>query len=642
MKKLIAIAIALTISVWLVGPTNVAQAVTAEELQAQINTLLATLTQLQAQLATLTGAPAGTPAACAGITFTRNLTVGSSGSDVKCLQALLNQSADTQVAVSGVGSPGNETTYFGPLTQAAVAKYQAKKGISPTAGYVGPLTRAQLNTGLAVPPGVTPPVTGVEGSITVTLSASPASGVDVYTGQAGVAVAAVDVKATNSDVLVSRFDVNFTAISGTSCTIRPWLNISGLTVTDGTVSKSVSVTQANTTEVGIGSNYLVRVDGLGINVPKDTTKKLTIKVDGASALPAGATACAFTLTISQNAVRGTDGAGLSQYGPTGATGLAARTFNVKTGDVATLEVSANADNPKARNALVQETATTRVELMRVNVKAKNNDAFLRTVRIAALASDTLATVLPTVYLYDGDTMLASTSTDASSTFADLSLRISKDTTKTLVVKADVAKQSGNYSEGTYVEARLNAGATPDIVAEDATNYAATAVSGSSVTGEKAYLYLKAPSLVFVSASIGGMPGTTGSSSPQAAQAAIKFNVTASGGDIFIRGVSAIPASSGIVATSSAAASNTVAYSFSTGATAGTNNTWKVISGDTKYFEVTSVITNDIEFATGYFVKALIENIKWGLSDVDVDTSFNTQTWGLEDLKTSDIYLYPRL
>jgi hypothetical protein len=84
-------------------------------------------------------------AGAATYNFSANLTVGSRGEAVRQLQWVLNQSADTQVSVVGAGSPGNETTYFGAATKAAVMKFQAKNHISPVSGYVGPLTRSVLN-----------------------------------------------------------------------------------------------------------------------------------------------------------------------------------------------------------------------------------------------------------------------------------------------------------------------------------------------------------------------------------------------------------------------------------------------------------------------------------------------------------------
>lgn len=70
--------------------------------------------------------------------FTQDLHYGMNSEQVKCLQQFLaNLSNDIYPEKLVTG-------YFGPLTQAAVKRYQSFKGIINT-GYFGPLTRAQAN-----------------------------------------------------------------------------------------------------------------------------------------------------------------------------------------------------------------------------------------------------------------------------------------------------------------------------------------------------------------------------------------------------------------------------------------------------------------------------------------------------------------
>lgn len=154
--------LSVTTAVWLSGATMlvpVAHGQTAADLQAQIQSLLSTIAALQAQLSALSGGTVTT--AC---NFTRDLTVGATGDDVKCLQQYLNGTS-YKVAASGAGSPGNETTYFGPRTQAAVAAWQAGNGVSPAAGYFGPISRAKYTalagTGTGGGGGVVVPSTGL-------------------------------------------------------------------------------------------------------------------------------------------------------------------------------------------------------------------------------------------------------------------------------------------------------------------------------------------------------------------------------------------------------------------------------------------------------------------------------------------------
>lgn len=121
---------------------------TIEQLQAQIAALQAQLAALQSQ----TSIPSVT--VCS---FTRGLEPGMSGDDVKCLQQYLN-SAGFQVAASGPGSPGNETTFYGPLTKAAVKKWQDANGVAygQWGGYFGPVSQAKYNSLLAAAPAPAP------------------------------------------------------------------------------------------------------------------------------------------------------------------------------------------------------------------------------------------------------------------------------------------------------------------------------------------------------------------------------------------------------------------------------------------------------------------------------------------------------
>jgi len=143
MKKIFAIATTLTVAAMLVGP-GTAQALTAAELQVQINALLAQLSQLQTELANMTGGGTSPGGTC---TFTRNLYPGMSGADIKCLQQYLNANGHT-VATSGAGSPGNETEYFGSRTQGGVQKWQDANGVAygNYGGYFGPKSIAKYNT----------------------------------------------------------------------------------------------------------------------------------------------------------------------------------------------------------------------------------------------------------------------------------------------------------------------------------------------------------------------------------------------------------------------------------------------------------------------------------------------------------------
>lgn len=198
-----------------------AQAQSISALQQQINQLLAQIAVLQAQL----GGVSGTCSA----NFTRNLGVGSSGADVLALQKFLNRSADTRLGVSGAGSPGFETQYYGPITAAAVSKFQVKyrseiltpSGLVNPTGYFGPSSRAKANALCSI---VVPPVTDDDDDEEEELEGGEArlqrfqtddgDDTSIAEGQDNAPVMDVEFEVEDGDIRVDRVDVAFDHLSG--------------------------------------------------------------------------------------------------------------------------------------------------------------------------------------------------------------------------------------------------------------------------------------------------------------------------------------------------------------------------------------------------------------------------------------------
>jgi hypothetical protein len=76
--------------------------------------------------------------------FTRTLALGTTNIEVLRLQIFLNTHG-FPVSVSGAGSPGKETNFFGRATFNALVKFQKAYGIKPTSGFFGPLTKSYVN-----------------------------------------------------------------------------------------------------------------------------------------------------------------------------------------------------------------------------------------------------------------------------------------------------------------------------------------------------------------------------------------------------------------------------------------------------------------------------------------------------------------
>jgi len=176
-----AVGVAMVFSFAFVTP---AQAQSVEALTAQIASLLATISGLQAQLAGMTGgSTTGGSSAC--YNFTLSHSVGDQGGDVMNVQKYMNANGFA-VSATGAGSPGNESSYFGNKTKAAVMAWQnanaaailAPVGLTSGTGYWGGSSRAFANANCG---GTTPtnPTVPTGTGVTVSAAAQPANGLAV-------------------------------------------------------------------------------------------------------------------------------------------------------------------------------------------------------------------------------------------------------------------------------------------------------------------------------------------------------------------------------------------------------------------------------------------------------------------------------
>lgn len=227
---------------------------------------------------------AATPSVCPYV-WSRNLSLGSTGDDVKKLQQFLNIASTTHIANVGPGSPGHETTRYGIQTKIAVAKLQeafaadilVPHGLSKGSGQVGVSTRNKLNalcggqvlgakssaiTAATVPPVIDPDV------LTVTKSAQPTA-VLAPAEAGGVPFTVFTLTAGSKEVIVRRVVVERVGAGA-----------------DG-VFDSVGLTDE--TGSSLGDEHLMAdhkaTFGDDFTIPAHTTKTLTIVGDIAESAP---------------------------------------------------------------------------------------------------------------------------------------------------------------------------------------------------------------------------------------------------------------------------------------------------------------------------------------------------------------------
>jgi hypothetical protein len=393
-----------------------ASAQTAAELQAMI-------AQLQAQIAAMSG---GSTAPVASTTFTRDLTLGSTGADVVALQTWLESKGFLTIPA------GTSKGYFGELTRAALAKYQMSVGISPAAGYFGPMTRAKISaTGGTTTPGTTTPgsLSG-EGDLEFDITLDGDINIDLGDSDD---VIEVELEAVDGDVQVERVDFYFD--------VRPWLYFDEVAlVVDG---KEVASLSRESDFSEDGSDYRARFSGLNLVIDEDETSDVTLRLTVLDSMQGDRDEETVDVWMDENdSIRFVDGSGAVLFA--GVDAAADVTFTDEFGQGG-VSVTLGDDSPEDAVIVLDEDARTNgVTVLEFEVEAEDSDIEVQDISVEfdTNASSTSAT-LYRAYLYSGSTLLKSKAvTGDVVTFDDIEFAVDEDDTEMFTVKVDFNKTDG--------------------------------------------------------------------------------------------------------------------------------------------------------------------------------------------------------
>lgn len=596
-------------------------------LQAQIAALQAQILALQAQLSASGTTGVGS--------FTTDLTLGAQGTQVTALQ--------TWLISKGFSIPAGATGYFGTQTRAAVASFQAAQGITPAAGYFGPITRTRVNAMLTTTVPTTPStdtsvLTG-NGRLTDISSLGDVDS-DIKEGDSVTKVVGASVDATNGDVRLQRVDAEFEVAAGN--------NSSNLDRYVDSVSLYVNDTRVATLDASDGEKdgrkWSYRFANLSNVIKNGATANIYVAVTPVSNVDDNESGKSITTRIPVDGIRA---AGADNISEVYVGSAITQSFTVSDATTGTLTISASSNNPRdSRVEVNANNTTTGVTLLAFNLRAKNQDVTLDELPVSLSTSDNnLNDVVSTLRLMKGSTVLRSKTVSTGSNgvvvFDNLNQTISADNTDQYSIVADL-KSTNAYTNGTTLIASTTYSLTGFDVSDENGD---TVTPSGSATGPTVTLSTTGINVARTNTSVQKTNGLAGSG--DSTQYTISFSVTAGDDDIYIdrsiqQSSNPSAAGAGIAwATTSTSASGVTgsgiaSFGASDSNSGDTATSFKVNAGTTRTFTFNVAL---IATGPGY-TGVRLTGINFD-TDPNTDDSTDYYISGLDTFRTDDVYMQMR-
>ena len=480
--KLAVAFVAVAMAFSLVAPAAQAQDVSSMSLEQ----LIALVNSLQNQLS-----GSATSSSTCSYTFTRSLGQGTSGADVMNLQKFLNSDPDLVISLSGAGSPGMETSFYGSLTAAAVSKFQTKYsadvlvpvGLTSPTGYFGPSSMAKANALCNSTPTPTGPGTstgtddleGGAGSIDSADFSSALNNEEVGEGQDDAEVAGLEIEADGSDIELTSVAIKFdhaggTEVSGSATRLNKYASEVSIWLAGEEVAR-MDTEDFSKDSTGVYSKNISLEAGAIIR--EGDIEDLVVALSGVSNLDSGDVAEEWTVEFESVRYRDAQGAVITDSS-TEDIGGATRTFSFEDFAAATdMEFKVRSGDTDINTAQTIEvsstTKKTNVSVLSFTAEVEgNSDMLLDEVTIdATTTNDVLTGVVATAYLYmDGDKVGSESVTSAMATagefqFNDLDLDLSAGDTYEFEVRVDFQKATGSFVTGTTLDVDVSSGDIDD-------------------------------------------------------------------------------------------------------------------------------------------------------------------------------------